>query len=347
MKLNNKDFLDVSKYLEDDYFITCFISERGLGKTHSALHYVNKKNKETGKKFVITRLTYEVFKKFADDISNIDNLKCSLEKQNIKRDGEVVGYLSSLNTYANSKGGNYQDVEYMIFDEFNEDLYIENAYAKFVMLVDTFKRHKSNFKCLLMGNMINKNNWFLNAMGIRPNWKSEEDMIYYIKEYGVKVVIIGKNTFNKLAKARRSINKLASADPSAHAFYNEREFLNDDTDMVVNFVKWVKPTFQPIFSFRYGEYKYIFGKYVEENGEIYFFCDRISIFYNEYLDNLIEFGFDLLGSIGSKKTKPLEDKEIENFQQQFFIIAKQEKLKYGSFDTYEDLQRFVSLGILF
>ena len=39
MSLTNKDFLDIRNYLEDEYWITCFLTRRGLGKTHSSLEY--------------------------------------------------------------------------------------------------------------------------------------------------------------------------------------------------------------------------------------------------------------------------------------------------------------------
>lgn len=346
MQLRDKDFFNIDDYLEDDYPILCVISDRGIGKTHSTTNSIVEKCKESRKKFVITRLTYEVFKKYKDDIKNMCNLTCSLQAQNLSDENGVIGYLASLNTYANAKGGTYNDVEYMIFDEFNEDVYIENAYAKFVMLLDSFKRHRTNFKCILLGNMINKNNWFLNAMGIRANWKNEADEIHYVKEYGVKVVIIGSRTFERLSIARKEINALASADPAAHAFYNEREFLNDESDNVVNFMRWVKPTFTPIYTFRYSEFKYIFGKYVEEDGRLYFFVDRISSFYTPFTKNLPDFGFDLVGNVGSKKTQVLSDEELKQFQEQFFVICKQERLKFGSFDAFEDLQRFISLGTM-
>lgn len=341
--LKDKDFLKIDKYLEDDYFITCIISDRGLGKTHSGIDIARETTKDDGK-FVIARLTYEVFKKFKSDIEKFDGWKCSVAGQNIKKDDKIIGYLASLNTYANAKGGTYNDVRFMLFDEFNEDVYIENAFAKFVMLVDSFKRHRKDFKCVLLGNMINKNNWFLNAMGLRINWKSEEDLIYYLPEYGVKIVVVGTRTYENVVKQRRDINKLASADPSAHAFYNEREFLNDDTDLITNFVKWVKPTFTPLFNFRYGDFKYLFGYYIEEDGSKMFFVDRDCVYFKDY-KNLSEYSFDLLGNT-SKNAQILEDDDIEDIQNKLFSIAKQDRLRYGSFDCFEDLKRFVSLGSL-
>lgn len=346
IKLEQKDFLNVKDYLEDDYFITCIVSDRGLGKTHSSISLVEKECIANRSKFAITRLTYEVFKKFKDDLEGSrEGWKCSFASQNIKRDGETIGYLASLNTYANAKGGTYNDVEYMVFDEFNEDVYIENAYAKFVMLVDSFKRHRKNFKCILLGNMINRNNWFLNAMGLRIDWKCEDDKIYYLPEYGVKVVVIGSKTYEKLTNARKDISMLASADPSAHAFYNEREFLNDETCLVTNFVKWVKPTFQPLFYFRKSEFKYIFGRYLEEDGKVFFFVDRYNINFKEYT-NLAEFGFDGLGSSSSKEAQVIEEDDLDDFQKQFFTLMKQQKLMFGSFDAYEDLKRFIALGAI-
>ncbi len=344
INLDKKDFLDVEQYLENEYPITCIVSDRGLGKTHSSIARVEQHCLTRNAKFVIVRLTYEVFKKFKDDLeSSREGWKCSFASQNIKKDGEIIGYLASLNTYANAKGGTYNDVEYMVFDEFNEDVYIENAYAKFVMLVDSFKRHRKNFKCILLGNMINKNNWFLNAMGLRIDWKCEDDKIYYLPEYGVKVVVVGSKTFEKLTNARKDISKLASADPSAHAFYNEREFLNDETCLVTNFVKWVQPTFQPLFYFRLKEFKYIFGRYLEENGKVHFFVDRYNIHFKNY-QGLAEFGFDGLGASSSKESQVIEDDDLLDFQKHFFVLTKQQKLMFGSFDAYEDLKMFIALG---
>lgn len=340
--LTNNDFLKIENYIDDKYPITCFITDRGLGKTHSALDYAQKITENNGK-FVVTRLNFAAFKKFKDDIEKMGGWKCSLTGENIKKDGEIIAYLSSLNTYANSKGGTYPDVKFMVFDEFNEDIYIENAFAKFVMLVDSFKRHRKDFRCVLLGNMINRNNWFLNAMGLRIDWQAKTDQIFDLDEYGVRVVVIGKDSFKKLQQERKDINKLASADPASHAFYNEREFLNDETDLVTNFVKWVQKTFKPLFMFRYGDFKYIFGYYYEQNNKRYFYVDRYNVFYKEYR-GLKEVSFDLMGNVGSKKSHILEEDDIEDFQAKFFQIAKEEKLMYGSFDAYEDLKRFIALG---
>lgn len=345
--LQNKDFLKVDKYLEDEYPVTCIISDRGLGKTHSAIEAVAKSANDNGTKFVMCRLTYEMFKNTKDDWANRHGFKCNLSSHNITKDNKVVGYLASLNTYANSKGGNYNDVEWMIFDEFNEDNTIENAFAKFLMLLDSYKRHRKNFKCVLLGNMINKNNWFLNAMGIRVDWKSEDDVIYCLPEYGVKIVIVGSKTFSKVNEARSDINKLASADAVSHAFYNEREFLNDDTDKVTNYVKWVKDTFKPIFFFYYGEFKYVFGRYQDKDYGVRFFVDINNIYFKEFENKVPEFSFDVIGNATSKKSKILDDEDIQGFQQKFFQIAKQEKLMYGSFDAFEELQRFIALGSMF
>lgn len=344
--LKDNDFLKVEQFIEwdSDYFVTCIISPRGLGKTHSALVLAEEITKNDGK-FVVTRLNDAAFKKFKDDIEKVEGWKCSLQGQTIKKDGSTIAYLSSINTYANSKGGTYPDVKFMVFDEFNEDIYIENAFAKFVMLVDSFKRHRKDFACVLLGNMINKNNWFLNAMGLRIDWKREDDQVFYLKEYGVKVVVIGSASYRKLNEERQQINKLASADAASTAFYNEREFLNDETDMVTNFNKWVKPTFTPLFSFRYLDNKYVFGVYTEQNGFKYFFTDRWSVFYSDYT-NIKEFSFDLMGNT-NKNSKILEDDDIEDVQQKFFQIAKQNRMVYGSFEAYEDLKRFIALGSIF
>lgn len=341
--LKDRDFLHIEDYFEDGYWIYCFLTKRGLGKTHSSLAYAHKTTEENKTKFVLTRLNFEAFKKFKTDIEkNHNGWTCSLASQVIKKENESIGYLSSLNTYANAKGGTYNDVELMIFDEFNEDVYIENAYAKFVMLVDSFKRHRKNFKCVLLGNPINRNNWFLNAIGVRVNLNTYDDEIHRLEEYGIKVIVIGSNSFKKLSKERKDINKLAELDAAANAFYNENEYLNDETDCVTNFNKWVKPTFVPLFIFARTDYRYIFGYYYENNVR-YFYVDRYNSFYKEYKD-LKHFSFDSFGNTQSKKTQILDDGDIEDFQQQFFHIAKSERLMYGSFDCFEDLKRFIALG---
>lgn len=344
--LKNEDFLKVDKYIEDDYWCTCIISQRGLGKTHSAVEMIDNDITLNGGKCVFTRLTYEPFKKFKDDIGVMTGWSCSVMAQNIKREGETIGYLTSLNTYANAKGGTYNDVKWMIFDEFNEDLYVENAYAKFCMLVDSFKRHRKDFKCILLGNMINKNNWFLNAMGLRIDWKSKEDVIHYLPEYGVKVVVVGSQTYANLMRARSDITKLASADPNAHAFYNEQEFLNDDGTNVVNFSKWVVKTFTPKFYFAYKEFRYLFGSYIEEDGSTCYFVDRDCIWFEKYEGTVPDFSFDGVGSVKSMSSQIVEDEDIEDIQSTFFVLAKQGKLFFGSFDCFEDLLMFIAKGML-
>lgn len=343
--LESKDFLNIADYIDDEYWIYCFLTRRGLGKTHSSLEYAHNVTSMNDSKFVLTRLNFEVFKKFKGDIEkNHNGWSCSLASQVIKKDGGTIGYLSSLNTYANAKGGTYNDVELMIFDEFNEDVYIENAFAKFTMLVDSFKRHRKNFKCILLGNPINRNNWFLNALGFRIDLNTKKDMIYTLDKPKVKLIVIGSDSFKKLAKERQDINELASLDPSAHAFYNENEYLNDDGDCVVNYPKWVQPTFKPLFKFGYGEFKYIFGWYIETDGNKYFYCDRWSVFYNEFND-LNEFSFDKVANLNAKSAI-LEEDDIDDFRTQFFKVAKTGKLKYGSFDAFEDLKIFISTGSL-
>lgn len=344
--LKNEDFLNVEKYLEDDYWCTCIISERGLGKTHSSVKMVDKDLTENGGKCVFTRITYEPFKKFKDDIGSMTGWGCSVHAQNIKKDNETIGYLTSLNTYANAKGGTYNDVRWMIFDEFNEDEHIENAFAKFCMLVDSFKRHRKDFKCILLGNMINKNNWFLNAMGLRIDWKSQEDVIHYLPDFGVKVVVVGSQTYNNIKRARQDITKLASADPTAHAFYNEQEFLNDDGTNVVNFKIWVEKTFKPSFFFAYKEFKYMFGSYTETDGLTTYFVDRNNGWFRQWDGKIPEFSFDGEGALIAPSSLALEEDDIEELQTQFYVLAKQKRLVFGSFDAFDDLVLFIGKGML-
>lgn len=345
--LTNKEFFNIQDFLDDRFIITCVISDRGLGKTHSTTNFVVNECRRTDTKFVITRLTYEVFKQYRDDIKNMCGLDCNFEGKRLLDDKKHIGYLTSLNTYANAKGGTYNDVRYMVFDEFNEDVVLENAYAKFIMLVDSFKRHRKNFKAILLGNMINKNNWFLNALGLRIDWKAEQDQIIDYEKERIRVVVIGTKSYSKLKQERQDINDLAALDPSAHAFYNEREFLNDESDKITNFKVWVEKTFVPLYTYRYGEFRYIFGKYKETDGKTYFFTDRSVGFYNKYIDKVPDISFDILGNFGSKKTQVLDENDIKMFQEQFFLICKQERLKFGSFDAWDDLQRFIGLGTMF
>lgn len=146
-------------------FIFC-VGGRGTGKTYGALKYVY----FTRKPFLYLRRTKTQFeltsktetnpfkalemdevvppvatKAVAKDLTGLYQCELDEEEEKVIPVGEPFGYMSALSTFSNLRGMSFEEIEYILFDEFIPEPHerpIKNEAAAFLNLVETVNRNR-------------------------------------------------------------------------------------------------------------------------------------------------------------------------------------------------------------
>lgn len=165
---DNNGYLDwpkIMKVTRQCPFIFC-VGGRGTGKTYGALKMVYDSHKpflylrRTKIQFELTSKTETnpfkalemdnkvapiATKSVAKDLTGL--YTCEYEDDTEKRvlDGEPFGYMSALSTFSNLRGMSFEEIEYILFDEFIPEPHerpIKNEAAAFLNLVETVNRNR-------------------------------------------------------------------------------------------------------------------------------------------------------------------------------------------------------------
>lgn len=162
------NFFDIRDYEAKLEGISIFIGGRGIGKTYSAISYINDK-----RPFLYMRNTSvqieeccgsfgNPFKRWCKDHNK--NIYMKMEKthsviyEETENDVEVIGYGVSLSTFENLRGVDLSEVNFCIFDEFIENRKLTfDQYKSFVNFYETVNRNRDimgeeKFTCLLLSN---------------------------------------------------------------------------------------------------------------------------------------------------------------------------------------------------
>ncbi len=186
MKTNVKDFLNVEDILEikelKKYLkIVAFNGPRLIGKSYSTKHFLLKRFRDHGEKFVWMRNTdaqaeknlkndsmfwkefgYHIFPGSRAVVSLIDENK-AVNNQNVK---EIVGWYIGLSTAKNSKSIDYKNAYWINFEEFNDGSTQKDEWGKFTSLASSIFRLNDKAKILLSSNMISQSSSVLASMGM-------------------------------------------------------------------------------------------------------------------------------------------------------------------------------------
>lgn len=165
-KLGYLDWGKIMKVTSKCPFIFC-VGNRGCGKTYGCLDYVLK----TGKPFLYirrTKIQFEmasktetnpfkalerdgkcppiVCKSVSKDLTAFYKGEYDEEKDELNPVGEPIGYASSLSTFANLRGVSFEEIEFIIWDEFIKETHEKNTIKHeaqaFLNLCETVGRNR-------------------------------------------------------------------------------------------------------------------------------------------------------------------------------------------------------------
>ena len=195
MYLDNRYFFSHSNY---NFFL--IIGANGCGKTYSCKRLVLKKAIYEGKHFMWIRTTKAMIDElkenkgydFFNDIKHHFK-KCEGEiiGNTINVNGKYVGRLGDISTFFNKKGRAFDDIDYIVLDEFIDETAqgrLKNKTLKFIKLIEAIVRLRSNVKIILTANAIDRGdeilqlfNFNINDYGFYKN-KNLGAILWYVKD---------------------------------------------------------------------------------------------------------------------------------------------------------------------
>jgi hypothetical protein len=219
---------------------------RGTGKTYGSLKY----HVEHGNKILLIRRTKTeaelqakaestAYKTVFDDlgVENWHCLPCSAAGYgSIVVNDTTVAYVSALNTFANIRGIDFSDVDYIVFDEFiaephvrkikNEGMALANLYESVNRNRELWGRPPVQLLCLANSvNMANDTFMYFNLIDEAERMLQED---YEISELGNKLLIIPQHSPISERKAETALYQAVSDEYAEMAIKN-KFILNDFT----------------------------------------------------------------------------------------------------------------------
>lgn len=187
-KDNENGYFDTRPVMSYGCKIVIIIGARRIGKTFGAKKYVLKKCSNSDYvKFVWLRDNDEARKKLAQDNGakffndiekhgNFVNMKGVIKGEVISAFGRTVGYLMPSSTFQNYKGNDYNDIEYIVFDEFIAEKNVKNNANRAWEILNsiyTVGSTRENVRIIMLANALDRGDDFLQFLGVK------------IKDYGI------------------------------------------------------------------------------------------------------------------------------------------------------------------
>lgn len=252
-------FINIWDYIDEKkYPFNLFISQRGLGKTYSALSGVRSRIKPPESKFTLMRRTADEhemlldkkdkeglnpFKTINRDAS--DNLACTsiakklggIYHRKIENEKFIyydqVGYSCALSNFAGVRGIDMTDSDYLIYDEFIAEKHIRAINGEgeaFLNAYETINRNREfeGKKALTAILLANSNNIYNPIMKVLGLVNTAEKMItknqehFYDNKRGIALHIFSsKNEFTKKKKETALYKLTNGTDFSKMALEND------------------------------------------------------------------------------------------------------------------------------
>ena len=357
----NKDYFNIETYINhfNNEFkkkskskILVVNAVRNIGKSYSTWKYAEKHSLRANKKLVYMRNQEEQIKFVVKDFNNMFHNKFlatsthiyKLEKTTIQKDGEpldiykkgeVVGYMISLSTYYKYKSGEFNNVNLLFFDEYNQrEAY--KQFENFISLGKTIERF-SDIEMIFLGNRETANNEFMVKFGIDPidaKYKDGDVMLPIKNIKNEKEVIgaffeIGNKTYEGLGNKNMLIDKIA-AFSNITDNYMLGGYLDDYSLFIINFRKHIQNTFIPKFSFVISKVIYTFGKFQNTKYAIVrqdnFFDEKIRCYSLDSFSDQLE------------NTLIIDDDEKLELLELLFSKVKKNNIYFDSFDTKKEVE---------
>lgn len=278
---------------------------RDIGKTTSCWSYLKNKYwpmSDFLKKAAYLRNNSVAMKRYIKSFNNNNKdyymtdesiFKVSMDMNKKIIDKREVGMCVPLSCYENAKSTITEQIEFCLWDEFNEEDEKKPTWQQakanhqlFKSLIDTIKtleRHRENFTLVLLGNKVSAENDILLNFDVESEDDDEDKLIerdIMIDDELIKIrfVIVGNNTFKHLKGHKTLANAIASFNKDTDRYLNKGGFLQKRDPDVISFRR-ISDAAIPKYYFIYDEFYFEFGKCA--NGKYYFHnIDKEDINYN-------------------------------------------------------------------
>lgn len=234
---NAGGFFDMRPVMSYGTPFVAVIGARRIGKTFSAKRWCIKKTKNAdNNKFAWLRDNDEARKKLAmnegakffSDCKKMGlvNLKGKIDGETISVDKKVIGYLMPSSTFQNYKGNDFEDIKYIVYDEFIGEKgkrHNANKGWEIINMLYTIASTRTDVRIIFLANALDRGDEVLQMLGI----KIKDFGIYINRDKGVALHYCDNHPdFNK-ARENSIMGKLIKGtEYEANLFHNK--FADDE-----------------------------------------------------------------------------------------------------------------------
>ena len=273
--MNESIYYNYNRIISYNAFLNILIGERGVGKTFGASEFVTKEFIKKKKQFVyLRRYKTELsksHKKFFESLVKEDKFpdhELSTKGNTFLIDDRVAGYGMTLSTAQQLKSSNFNDVYYIIFDEFlieeGQGHYLKNEVFSFLGLIETIARMR-DIKIFMLANAVSEINPYFLFFDLTLPYNNDIKLF----KNGMILLQYMKNEKYREAKKQTKFGQLV-ADTEYDDYANKNKFIDDNK----NFIEHKSGSSKFIFSFLYkGEQLGVWVDY--NNGKMYVSRDYI------------------------------------------------------------------------
>lgn len=259
-------YYDYGPILSQNAQINIICAMRGPGKTYGAKKYVLDRFFKTGEQFVFVRRTdvtkEESKSKFLADIGSRYANRGKLYifgdelyfKENNETQSVLVGTFLALSLAENYKGGSYQNVKTIVFDEFmTTNGYYSNELLLFMSIFETVFRDREDCKLIMLSNTMSVVCPYYEAFNIqiKPDFKGTIKRSFSFtneegKKVTLKVVLDIPDCENYKNHKKASPSGMLAQVLGLSNYMIDGEFMFDDTTNILENVN------KSLLQFRYN-----------------------------------------------------------------------------------------------
>lgn len=264
---NENDYFHYDQLLSYNRLISIILSNRGDGKTFGAKDLVIKRFLQTKQQFVYIRRydnEFKIIKTFFSDIAyKYPDHTFAVKTGSFYIDGELAGFYLPLSIAYKYKSTSFNNVFYIIFDEFIIDhgarTYLKDEVTAFLDLIETIGRTR-DVRVIMLSNSISQVNpyfayWNIHLKLNQQFWKNDSIVVQsYINE----------SFINK--KKNTAFGRLV-ADTKYGRYSIDNEWLRDNNNFIASMSGQCKPILRIIY---FGQSYNVF----RDENNIYFFTSK-------------------------------------------------------------------------
>lgn len=241
-------YLDMKTIIESDYPFIFMPAARGTGKTYGALKYFF----ENKKPILLVRRTKQEaelqskadstsYKKIFADLG-IEEFSCISSAGAgygaVYAGGEIVAYTAALSTFANIRGVDFSNIDYIIFDEFIAEPHVRKIKNEGMALANLYESVDRNrqlegrppVQLICLANSVNMANDTFIYFDLIEDAEAMLQNGEEVRELGNKLLIIPQNSPISDRKAETALYKAVNKEFSDMAIKNK--FILNDTSYV-------------------------------------------------------------------------------------------------------------------